>query len=218
VKQVTRSRCVSHANLPPSILWRNRQTEAHLILSPKPRNCRGDFKLQIIKPQLPVLRCKPRNPSTLVFRPNQEIRAHCLLVHGADHTQCHPTSRSIDHRVPDMWLIISGPLHQISYSCHDPCRLPPCRTCHLHTMRQANVILYTKKCISVKSWKCPEFEFKARQVNDLSHIKLKNWPLNFSETVNQFHAISWSFNNLGWSGADWWWTEVFMHLRLPFSI
>jgi hypothetical protein len=53
---------VSRADLPPSVLWRNRQTEAHLVLRPKPRNCRGDFEAQITKPELPVLRPKPGNP------------------------------------------------------------------------------------------------------------------------------------------------------------
>jgi hypothetical protein len=33
-----------------------------LVLRPKPRNCRGDFEAQIIKPELPVLRPKPGNP------------------------------------------------------------------------------------------------------------------------------------------------------------
>jgi hypothetical protein len=46
-----------------SVLWRNRQTIAYLILRPKPRNCRSDFVGQITKPQLPVLRPKPKNPS-----------------------------------------------------------------------------------------------------------------------------------------------------------
>jgi hypothetical protein len=41
--------------------------------------------------------------------------------------------------------IIPGPLHQVSYSCHGPRRYTPCRTCHLHTTRQANVILQAKK-------------------------------------------------------------------------
>jgi hypothetical protein len=55
-------------------LWRNRQIEACLILRPKPRNCHGDFKTQIIKPYLPVLRPKPKKPSTtLVLRLNQKI-------------------------------------------------------------------------------------------------------------------------------------------------
>jgi hypothetical protein len=43
-------------------LWRNRQTEAHLVLRPKSRNCRGDFETKITKPKLPVLRPKSGNP------------------------------------------------------------------------------------------------------------------------------------------------------------
>jgi hypothetical protein len=61
VKQAARSRRVSRADLPPSVLWR-RQTEAHLVLRPKPRNHRGDFEAQLTKPELPVLRPKPGNP------------------------------------------------------------------------------------------------------------------------------------------------------------
>jgi hypothetical protein len=66
-KQATRSRCVSHADLPPSVLWRNRQTESHLILMSKPRNRCGDFKAQITKSELPVLRAKPKNPPSPWF-------------------------------------------------------------------------------------------------------------------------------------------------------
>jgi hypothetical protein len=36
---------------------------------------------------------------------------------------------------------ISGSLHQVSYSCHDSRRCTSYRTCHLHTMRQANMIV-----------------------------------------------------------------------------
>jgi hypothetical protein len=61
-KQTARSRRVSRADLPPSILWRNRQTEGYLVLRPKPRNCRGDFEAQITKPELPILRHKTGNP------------------------------------------------------------------------------------------------------------------------------------------------------------
>jgi hypothetical protein len=61
-KQAARSRRVSHADLPPSVLRRNRQTKAHLVLRPKPRNRHGDFEAQITKPELPVLRPKPGNP------------------------------------------------------------------------------------------------------------------------------------------------------------
>jgi hypothetical protein len=34
-----------------------------LVLRLKPRNCRGDFDVQITKPELAVLRLKPENPS-----------------------------------------------------------------------------------------------------------------------------------------------------------
>jgi hypothetical protein len=36
---------VSRANLSPSVLLRNRQTEACLVLRSKPRNCHGDFEV-----------------------------------------------------------------------------------------------------------------------------------------------------------------------------
>jgi hypothetical protein len=49
------------ADLPLSILWRNRQTEACLILRLKPRNRRGDFEVQITKPELPILWLKLGN-------------------------------------------------------------------------------------------------------------------------------------------------------------
>jgi hypothetical protein len=67
-KQAARSRCVSRADLPLSVLWCNRQTEAHLVFRPKSKNRRGDFEAQIIKPKLSVLRPKPRNPSPPWFR------------------------------------------------------------------------------------------------------------------------------------------------------
>jgi hypothetical protein len=61
-KQAARSQRVSRADLPLSVLWHNRQTEACLVLRPKPRNRRSDFEAQITKPKLLVLRPKPRNP------------------------------------------------------------------------------------------------------------------------------------------------------------
>jgi hypothetical protein len=58
---------VSRVDPPPSVLWRNRQNEAHLVLRPKPRNHCGDFEAQITKPELTVLRPKPGNPSKPLF-------------------------------------------------------------------------------------------------------------------------------------------------------
>jgi hypothetical protein len=144
VKQAARYRCISRVVLLPSVLWHNRQTVARLVLRHKPRNRRGDFEAQITIPELPILRPKPENPSTLVLRPNRETRAPHLLVHSIDCTRCHPTSRLFDHRVPDLCLTIPDPLYQVSYSCLDPRRCAPCRTSLLHTMRQANMILHTR--------------------------------------------------------------------------
>jgi hypothetical protein len=58
---------VSHANLPPLVLWRNRQTEACLVLRPKPWNRHGDFVAQITKPKQPILRPKSGNPPPTWF-------------------------------------------------------------------------------------------------------------------------------------------------------
>jgi hypothetical protein len=64
-----------------------------------------------------------------------------------------PRARCRPHTVPPdlsateypTCATIPGPLHQVSYFCHDPRRCTPCRTCHLHTKRQANTILQTKQ-------------------------------------------------------------------------
>jgi hypothetical protein len=62
--QAARSRHVSHAVfILLSILWHNQQTIAHLILRHKLRNRCDDFMGQITKPELPILRLKPKNPS-----------------------------------------------------------------------------------------------------------------------------------------------------------
>jgi hypothetical protein len=53
---------VSHADIAPSVLWRNRQTEVCLVLRPKTRNHRDNFEAQITKQELPVLRHKLKNP------------------------------------------------------------------------------------------------------------------------------------------------------------
>jgi hypothetical protein len=66
-KQAARSRCVSRADLPSLVLFRNRQTEAHLVLRTKPKNRRGDFEAKITKSELPVLRPKPGKTVTTSF-------------------------------------------------------------------------------------------------------------------------------------------------------
>jgi hypothetical protein len=169
-KQATRSRCVSHAVLPKSVLWHNWQTEARLVLRTKPRNRFGNFETQITKPELPVLRHKPENPITLVLRLNQETCAPRLLMHGTDRTWRHPTYRSSGHRVPDLCLTIPDFLYHVSYSCLDHRRCPPCHTYHLHTTRQANTIFHTNKGNSIEPRKCLGFEFKHQHFNDSSQL------------------------------------------------
>jgi hypothetical protein len=110
----------------------------------------------------------------LVLWLNQKTYTPHLLVHGADRTQHHLTSRSSGHRVPDLCLIIPDPLHQVSYSWLDPHRYLPYRTCQLHTTRQANMILHMNKNKSIKPPKSPRFEFKPWQVNDSSQSNQGN--------------------------------------------
>jgi hypothetical protein len=105
-------------------------------------------------------------PSTLVLRLNQETHAPHLHVHGVDRTRRHPTFDRPATEYPTC-AIIPGPLHQVSYSCHDPRQCTPCRTCHQHTTRQANVIPRQNN-IKVKPMNRPRFEFKPYQANDSS--------------------------------------------------
>jgi hypothetical protein len=73
-KQAARSRRVSRANLPPSVLWCNRQTEAHLILRHKPRNRRGDFKDPNHQIRAVSFEAQTKKPSTtLVLRLNPDL-------------------------------------------------------------------------------------------------------------------------------------------------
>jgi hypothetical protein len=135
VKQATRSWRVPRANsIILSVLWRNRQTVAWLILSPN-----QETVVVILRPKLLNRSCwfwvrnhqtvpvvlKPNHwkpsqwfwgqtidkPLTLFLRLNQETHASRLLVHGADRTQRHPTSRSSGHWVLDLCLTIPSSLH-----------------------------------------------------------------------------------------------------------
>jgi hypothetical protein len=59
----------------------------------------------------------------------------------------HGATRPLDRSVTEYptCATILDPLHQVSYSCHDPCHYMPCRIYHLHTMRQAKAILQMNK-------------------------------------------------------------------------
>jgi hypothetical protein len=66
-----------------------------------------------------------------------------LLISTCTVQTAHGASRPLDHPATEYptCATIPDPLHQVSYSCHDPRRYTSCRTCHLHTTRQANTII-----------------------------------------------------------------------------
>jgi hypothetical protein len=70
-----------------------------------------------------------------------------LLVSMCQMQIAHGATRPFDRPATEYLTcaIIPDPLHQVSYSYHSPRRCTPCRTCHLHTMRQANMIIETKQ-------------------------------------------------------------------------
>jgi hypothetical protein len=99
VKQTARSQRVSCTILPPSVLWHTWQTEACLVLRPKPRNRRGDFEAKIIKLELSVLRPKLRNPKPPILRPNQE-KPPSLILRSNRRKSWPPVLRSNRRKPP----------------------------------------------------------------------------------------------------------------------
>jgi MinD superfamily P-loop ATPase len=85
---------------------------------------------------------------------------------------------------------IPGPLQQVSYSCHDHRRCTSCRTCHLHTRRQANVILQRNKGKRKTKQNYPGFEFKSRQVNDSSQSNQGIDHLVSHTALDTYHGIA----------------------------
>jgi hypothetical protein len=168
MKQATRSRCTSSHRLhsligfgaqtvkPPTFgfeaqtkksssrFWGpNHQTVA-VVLRPNHQTINLGFEAQTKKPSQWFWGQTTNKPSPLVLRLNWETRAsRLLLMYDTDHTRCHLTSRSSGHQVPNLWLIISDPPHQVSDSYLDPHCCPPCHIRHLHIMRQAIMYLHT---------------------------------------------------------------------------
>jgi heterodisulfide reductase subunit B len=74
-------------------------------------------------------------------------------------------------------------LHQGSYFWHDPRRYTPCRTCHLHTTRQANTILQMKQKIKEKQNETIEDSNSNLATSTTHHNQTKElttWLLNLS--------------------------------------
>jgi hypothetical protein len=118
-------------------------------------------------PSPPILRINQRKPSILLLRLNHETHASHLHVYGADRTRRHSTSRSPGHRVPNLCdhLRSSVPgllLLPQSSSLHV---MPPLPPAHNETSKHDSP---HDTRIKVKQPKCLGFEFKHRQVNNLS--------------------------------------------------
>jgi hypothetical protein len=165
-KQAARFRCVSRADLPPSVLRRNRQTKAHLVLRPKPRNRRGDFEASNHQTKAAGFEAHTGKPSTtLVLRLNQETRAPSLQVPGGDRTRRHPTARPPSTRPvrPSTVLCTRSPTPVIVLIA---ARHAAPATCTPRDKQTRFSERNKDKRKTKQSY--PEFKFKPRQVNDSS--------------------------------------------------
>jgi hypothetical protein len=178
MKQVTRFWCVSHTDISPLILWRNQQTEVRLVLRLKLRNCRDNFKTQITKSELLVLRPKPETIDLGFEAQPRNSRSSSSCVRYGPHTASPdlliirpPSTRHvIDHprsSTPDLLLLPR--FSSLSVMSH----LSPTH----HEISKRNSPNKTR--IKVKLSKCL-IQIQTRHVNDSSHIKPMYWPLGFS--------------------------------------
>jgi hypothetical protein len=190
----------------PSVLWHSRQTIAHLVLRPKPRNRRDDFVGQINKPQLPVLRPKTGNPSEWFW--SQTIRTVVTdfevksgeivelgfepkprnLRSSSPYARCRSHTASLDLSI--IWLPSTRSVLDHSRSSAPSLLLLPRFSLLLAMLHLSPTHHETSKHVSphetysrVEPPKFAGFKFKLRQVNYSSQIKPRYWPLGFSERV-----------------------------------
>jgi hypothetical protein len=121
----------------------NHQTTA-AYFRPKPGNPSEWFCGQTTRTVATGFEAKPGETINLGFE--VEPRNSCSSSPCA---QCRPHTASPYLSIvwtPSIRPVLDhpGPLHQVSYSCLDPHRCPPCCTCHLHITRQANMFLHMK--------------------------------------------------------------------------
>jgi hypothetical protein len=103
---------------------------------------------------------KPNHKQTILvdLRPNHwqtnrwpwfwgSTKKPALLITTCMVQTTHSITRALDRLATDYPTCATNtsPLHQVSYSYHDPHQCLPCRTYHLHTTRQTNAILQMKQ-------------------------------------------------------------------------
>jgi hypothetical protein len=145
-----------------SLVWCPNQEIVAVILRPKSLNHICQFWGPNRKTQAISFEAKPEKTIPAALRPNhwQTVSVVLRLNHwqtidigfeaqprnlrfSSPRAQCRLHAVSPDLPVTEYLTcaIIPGPLHQVSYSCHDHRHCPSCRTYHLHTTRQENTIL-----------------------------------------------------------------------------
>jgi hypothetical protein len=130
---------------PPTWFWGPNQESVTMILSPKSPN------------QQPWFWGPNQETVAVVFRPNHwqtvatsfEAKPENSCFSSPPRVWCEshmvsPELLIVRPLSTDLCLITPEPPHQVSYSCLDLHRCPPCRIRHLHITRQANMFLHTK--------------------------------------------------------------------------
>jgi hypothetical protein len=133
----------------PTWFWDPNQETVAVILRPKStnRSCRFwcpnretvtlDFEAKQGETVTTGFEAKPLINSQPCFWGS--IKKPALLVSTCMVQTTHSVIRLLDHPTIEYptCATIPDPLHQVSYSYHDPCRCTPCRACHMHTTREA---------------------------------------------------------------------------------
>jgi hypothetical protein len=111
----------------------------------KPRNPHHQFWVQIGRNCPSGFETKPlTNRRPWFWGSTNKI---AFLVSLCTIQTAHSVTRPLDRPATGYltFVIIISPLHQVSYSYHDPRRCLSCHTYHLHTTRQGNTILHTNR-------------------------------------------------------------------------
>jgi hypothetical protein len=149
-----------------------------------------------------ILRVKSLNRSCRFWGPNRKTIDLDFETQPRNPHSSSPCAQYRSHTAsPDLPIIqppsarpvltISGPLHQVFYSCLDPHWCPPCCTCYLHTTRQVNIIFQMKQNKG-KTTEISRIWIRTSTCQWLITIKSSNWSLDFLYCFEQeLSALAW---------------------------
>jgi hypothetical protein len=134
--------------------WGQNQETRATGFEAKPRETvTTGYKVKLEKTVATSFEGKSKKTVLVVLRPNHwqtmfwgSNKKPTLLVSTCTVQTTHDITRPLNCPATEYLTCetISDPLQQVSYFWQDLRHFPPCRTCHLHTTRQANTILQTK--------------------------------------------------------------------------